>query len=167
MKIRIFAVLMCVILAFALAACDDNDDKEKEGGTDTAAVSDTTSGDKDIGGIILPEDGKITFGKDNKKSEDTKEAKTDNSGTDAPSKSDEAPGDDPVITSGSTDSEKSSGGETSGPSKPSDTESPDTIAESDTESTETSKESGDSGDTSSKTTGPNDNKDYGDIVWNN
>lgn len=70
---KIIIMLICVGL-LGLCACGNNSENTSE--TDSTAVSETEStsdetkeeqsGDIDIGdGIVLPEDGKITFGKDN------------------------------------------------------------------------------------------------------
>lgn len=79
---KIFLALLCGLMATLLCACGDKDNTPSEPSSDAATVTvssgtqSTTeqSGDIDLGGIILPEEGKITFGKDNK----SENAATDN-----------------------------------------------------------------------------------------
>lgn len=109
---RIFAVLLCVVMVAVLAACGGKDDaKEKKSKADTSAVSDTVSADekdekssdKETGDSLdLPEDGKIYFGKDNKKNSDTGKSTSDSNKNDS-----------------SKQSGKSTGGNTSETSEPS------------------------------------------------
>ena len=109
---KILAILLCAFMVFSLAACGGDEDTESKNTKDTPTVSDTTSGD----GIILPEDVKITFGKDNNKSEDTTGTENDGSGKDGSAK---PGGKDPGKDSGkSDDNSKSTGGNTSETSKP-------------------------------------------------
>ena len=157
---KILAVLLCAFMVFSLAACGGDEDTESKDTKDTQAVSDTTSGDsetektgdKETGGdgIILPEDAKITFGKDNKKSEDTTGTGTDGSGKDGSAKpGGKDPGKDPGK---SDDNSKSTGGNTSEPSKPTGGNSSETTKPSGGDSSETTEQGGDN---------------YGGIQWNN
>lgn len=52
---KILALMLCIVMVLALAACGKDDTKNEP------------SDGKNSGGIILPEEGKISFGKDNKK----------------------------------------------------------------------------------------------------
>lgn len=85
---KVLALLLCAGMVFAFAACGGNDADEKGSGTDASAVSGAASDN----GIYLPEDGKITFGKDNQTDDPTESdtARDEEPGeTAAPSETDE------------------------------------------------------------------------------
>ncbi len=156
---KILAVLLCAFMVFALSACGGNDDAESKDTKGTPTVSGTESGDsetkqtgdKDTGdGIILPEEAKITFGKDNNKQEDTTGTETDGSGKDGSAKSGgKDAGKDSGKSSGSSDTGKQTGGNSSETGKPSgDT----TSGGNDSTSSETTESGGDN---------------YSGIQWNN
>lgn len=102
MKTKIFAILLCAVMVFSLAACGGDKDTESKDTKDTQAVSDTKSGDTVYDdSFTLPEDGKIKFGKDNKKSDETNKA-SETSGKDSGNTSSETtkPADDGSSTGG-------------------------------------------------------------------
>ncbi len=97
MKTKIIAILLCAAALFAVSSCGKTDEITPEettgvteqsaegqsevqaaGSIQTAETVQTTSGDVDLGGIVLPEDGKIYFGdkKTTKSASDNKPDKT-------------------------------------------------------------------------------------------
>ena len=122
--VKMLVLLLLAAFLFTLSACGKDNAKTKKNKSTVSSDTDTkvSSEEKDTesievdGDIILPKDGKITFGKDNKKSEENSKTTTSGGNTASGSNSDSSDTKDNKDTSSDnsdTSSVESSTGEKS------------------------------------------------------